>query len=377
MDMRKPVAVAVAAAAMLCATSPAAWADSVRDQQWHLKFLNMPAAQQISQGAGVKVGLPDTGVDAHDPELTGVVTDGIDYGLVPGDGRTDTNGHGTAMAGLIAGRGRGSGSESGVLGIAPKSSILSAKTLFGNLGGLTGDPALLGKGISWAVKHGANVICIAAGTSPDPTVKAAVDTALKAGVVVVAAAGNSPSEPVAFPANIAGVLAVSGINQDGTRADFSSGGPEIMIAAPGGQVVSTGIENQYHKGSGTSEASAIEAGVEALVRAKYPNLSGPEVEHRLTATATDKGAPGRDPEYGYGIGDPVRALTADVPPLPASPTADATSSAAPGRTGVSGKAGPPAENRSLAVPIVVGAGIVVLVGAIIAVLALRRRRPGA
>jgi hypothetical protein len=60
--------------------------------------------------------------------------------------------------------------------------------------------------------------------------------------------------------------------------------------------------------------------VAALVRAKYPQLSAPEVIHRLTATAIDKGPPGRDDQYGYGIVDPVAALTADVPPLTPSPT---------------------------------------------------------
>ncbi len=96
---------------------------------------------------------------------------------------------------------------------------------------------------------------------------------------------------------------------------------------------------RYAKGTGTSDATAIIAGVAALVRAKYPNLSAEEVVHRLTATATDKGPPGRDEQYGYGIVNPVAALTADVPPLknvaasPSPPsTPDVTSSDGSGGT---------------------------------------------
>jgi hypothetical protein len=66
-----------------------------------------------------------------------------------------------------------------------------------------------------------------------------------------------------------------------------------------------------------------------LVRARFPNLSAVEVIHRLTATAIDKGPPGRDDQYGYGIVNLVGALTADVPPLPASPSATPTKSAEP------------------------------------------------
>jgi hypothetical protein len=70
------------------------------------------------------------------------------------------------------------------------------------------------------------------------------------------------------------------------------------------------------------------AGAAALVRSKYPNLSAKEVVHRLTATAVDKGAPGRDEEYGYGVLDLVAALTANVPPLQtATPNADPSPSA--------------------------------------------------
>ncbi len=98
-------------------------------------------------------------------------------------------------------------------------------------------------------------------------------------------------------------------------------------------IYSTSINGRYRKGTGTSDATAIVAGAAALVRSKYPYLPAAEVIHRLTATAVDKGPPGRDDEYGYGVIDLVAALTADVPPLgfegaTVTPPSGATSAAA-------------------------------------------------
>src|SRR5581483_1816698 len=215
---RRRVATAVAITAALLLPPAPAYADTIRDQQWHLGFLNVAAAHRISQGEGVLVGLTDTGVDTRLPELTGAVVDGTEIGA-PGDGRKDTDGHGTAMAGLIAARGRGP--DNGVLGIAPKSSILSVRTLLGDFGG---SPREGGLGINWAVQHGAKVICIAGGTSEEPLVAEAVEAAIKADVVVVAAVGNaSPTTTakIAFPAKLPGVLAVGGIDRTGKHADIS------------------------------------------------------------------------------------------------------------------------------------------------------------
>jgi subtilisin family serine protease len=92
----------------------------------------------------------------------------------------------------------------------------------------------------------------------------------------------------------------------------------------------------YRTGTGTSGATAIVAGVAALIRSAYPELSAADVIHRMTATAEDRGAPGRDDEYGYGIVNPVAALTADIPPIeatdsPAEPTSSRSEAAQPGR----------------------------------------------
>jgi type VII secretion-associated serine protease mycosin len=328
------VAATICVAATLAVPPVPAFADSTRDSQWHLKFINVAEAHKISTGKGVVVAVIDTGVNANHPDLQGNVQKGID--VTPGrsgDGQQDSDGHGTAMAGLIAAHGHGS--DGGTLGIAPDATILPIRDAdkfgFGTSTGMV-------QGIDWAIGHGARVISISSAGSGSPELRAAVDRALRADVVVVAGVGNKPREVfVAFPAAIEGVVAVGATDRSGNHASVSVTGKQVVLSAPGVGITSTSNTGGYRTGTGTSDATAIVAGAAALVRAKFPNLSADEVVHRLTATATDKGAPGRDDEYGYGVLNLVAALTANVPPAsqasssanPTATTDSATAAAAP------------------------------------------------
>ncbi|MER7005086.1 S8 family serine peptidase [Dactylosporangium sp. NPDC000555] len=337
-------------------------ADNIRTLQWHLAALSIPEAQKISQGEGVVVGLPDTGVDVKHTELAEAVLPGKGFGEGNDtDGRVDFLGHGTAMAGLIAGRGLPNGG--GVLGVAPKAMVLPLQTLRNDDG--HGVTAFLAEGINWAVDHGAKVICVAAVTGEDSQVRDAVERALRSDVVVVAGVGNTPdAATVGFPAKLPGVLAVGGTDRNGDHASISATGPEVLVVAPAVDVVSTRPFGKYAPATGTSDATAIVAGVVALVRARFPGLSGAEVVHRITATATDMGKPGRDDEYGFGIVNPVAALTADVPSV-------AVSSSGGGSVVDAGGAQPAGGDRAVRAVLLVG-GVVVLLGGL--VIAVRRRR---
>jgi len=228
------------------------------------------------------------------------------------------------MAGLIAARGRGT---RGALGVAPRARILPIR----NTPSTAPVDSELAASIQWAVAHGARVISMSLTEfDPDDDVRAAVEAAQRADVVLVAAVGNAPTfEAVGYPAAYPGVLAVAGVDRRGRRAGVSVTGPRVDLAAPAVDVVSTDRRGGtgYRRGTGTSDAAAIVAGTAALVRARYPDLPAGEVVRRLTATARDAGPAGRDEEYGYGVLDPVAALTADLPAP--SPTAGATPPGAP------------------------------------------------
>ncbi|GGO03156.1 hypothetical protein GCM10011576_03240 [Micromonospora parathelypteridis] len=166
------------------------------------------------------------------------------------------------------------------------------------------------------------------------------------------------------------MIAVGGVGRDGLHAAVSVTGPKVDVVAPAVDIYSTSYDGKYSKGTGTSSATAIVAGAAALIRSKYPYLPAREVAHRLTATAVDKGAPGRDDEYGYGVIDLVAALTADVPPLgfesvsaPAGAGPTTTAGALPGDEGGGATA------RGLAT-----LGVILAAGVGWAVVARRRRR---
>jgi len=228
------------------------------------------------------------------------------------------------MAGLIAAHGRGP--LTGALGVAPRAKILPIRD--GRAAGQANSDALA-DGIEWAIEHGASIISVASVGGPSGRLRDAIAEAAAADVVVVAAAGNRPTDlVVSFPGALEGVVAVGATDRNGNHADISVTGKQVAISAPGVDIYSTSIDGKYSKATGTSASTAIVAGAVALVRSKYPELSAREVVHRLTATATDKGPPGRDEQYGYGVLDLVAALTATVPPLGSATVTPSTSTSA-------------------------------------------------
>jgi type VII secretion-associated serine protease mycosin len=375
----RAAALTIAASAIL-PTAPAN-ADSIRGDQWHLKYLKISSAQVISKGAGVTVAVVDTGVYRHPDLRKNLLTGGS---VIPGDKANsgDQEGHGTGMAGLIAAHGR-DGHDS-ALGVAPAAKVLPVKMQ------KPGDPsgALdIAAGIEWAVAHGADVINVSAAAGPSIALDDAVKAATENDIVVVAGAGNAgQTHGFGYPARIPAVLAVGAIDRSGKHAKFSLSGNQMGICAPGVDITSTGLNGRYRTSFGTSPATAIVSGAAALVRAKFPELSAPEVIHRLQATATDNGKPGRDDDCGFGVLNVVKALTADVPPLAggstesAAPTAAPTTAApaattAPAAGSGSGSAAPDTTPASTNTPAIVGGGVIVLLlGGLIALLVNRRRK---
>jgi type VII secretion-associated serine protease mycosin len=361
----------VAASAAALPARPAL-ADPIRDKQWYLANLNLVEAHQVTEGSGVTVAVIDSGVNADHRDLRGAVLPGTDVGSDGGgDGRTDNDGHGTEMAGIIAGRGHGSGD--GVLGIAPESKILPISAPIGSFSG----GGFMMAAVDFAISHRAGVINMSFGSMDDETLHAAVRKAQAADIVLVASSGNDKKQGYEYPGRYPEVLAVGAYGRDEEIAPFSITGPQVDLVAPGVDIVTIGNQgaDDYYEGQGTSEATAVVSGAAALLRAKYPDLSAAEIVHRLTATATDAGAKGRDDSYGYGRLDIVKALTADVAPLKSvGVTSAAAGATAPTAVAEAGDL-PTAKSPLLLVGIVVG--LLVLVGlVVIVVLVARRRRAG-
>jgi type VII secretion-associated serine protease mycosin len=347
-----------------------ALADQIRDKQWHLSYLKVAEAHKISTGKGVTVAVIDSGVASH-PDLSGSILRGTDFVSPGGTGQSDVNGHGTAMAGLIAAHGNG---QNGILGIAPDAKILPIRVLKSGPATAKGGPA-----IQWAVDHGADVINLSVGGGIDPATLDALAAAVKANVVVVAAAGNKPSASgVIAPAIVPSVIAVTAVDRQGKLDPISATGPEVDLAAPGADIESTGIKSGYHQGTGTSDASAIVAGAAALIRSKYPDLSATEVAERLESTADDKGTPGLDNQYGHGVVNLVAALSAPAGSAQpsASPSATAASPAPTADSSAGSGAAPNNEPASSNGLLVFGGVlvVVVLVAGLVGFLMVRRRK---
>jgi serine protease len=154
---------------------------------------------------------------------------------------------------------------------------------------------------------------------PDTEEKYAVAWAIANGSVVVAAAGNDKCGVVGVPAAYPGAIAVAATRQANTRAPYSNWGPEIWIAAPGGDqgggiltngILSTTPGNTYSWFQGTSMATPHVAGVSSLMLAANQDLTPWLVKQLLRDTATDLGTPGWDPEFGYGLVHAERAVAA-------------------------------------------------------------------
>lgn len=303
--------------------------DTVREDQWQLEELRANHAWRHSTGEGVTVAVVDSGVDGTHPDLAGQVLPGIDLVAGKGDGRTDAVGHGTTVAGLIAGR---DDDQDGVLGLAPHAKILPVRVL--DADNRYDDALIVAKGVRWAVDNGAKVINLSLGGSgTSPALAAALDYAFARDVVVVACTGNlapdAPSE-VWYPAREPGVIAVTGLDHE-TETLWSGAitGRATVLSAPANGLVGARPGGTW-KVQGTSFASPLVSATAALVRSRWPEMSAGAVVDRLIKTADDLGAVGRDDRFGYGLVDPVAALTATISAVARNPLDDAES---PGEAG--------------------------------------------
>ncbi|WP_277831486.1 type VII secretion-associated serine protease mycosin [Speluncibacter jeojiensis] len=337
-----------------CTVAVAAPGSNFHDPSPAQRFMDFQPAWKFATGRDQRVAVIDTGV-SRNPRLHSLEGGGDFIG--GSDGTSDCDGHGTAVAGLIAGA---SSQSDGFAGVAPDATIIAIRQSSSNFskdggGQPGGDVNTLAAAVRKAIAERATVInisevaCRVQGQLGDGNLGAAVREAADQNIVVVAAAGNTgngqdcpannpllpdPLHPdasgedsvqvEATPARFSGdVLAVGSVDADGTPSKFTLSGPWIGVAAPGEGIVSlatgSGLADSFRRADGqlspiegTSFAAPYVAGVAALVRQRYPKLNARQVIERIERTAHSP-AHGWDSQVGFGIVDPVAAVTADLP----------------------------------------------------------------
>jgi subtilisin family serine protease len=316
------------------------WGQAYADL-YGIKKINAPTAWDTTAGSGIVVAVVDTGLDVHHPDIAANVWtntaeipgNGIDddgNGFVddvhgwdfigasyasptPDNDPADLYGHGTHVAGTIAGVGN---NNLGVIGVAWGAKVMPVRGL-DNDG--YGDDVSLAQAIQYAANNGADVMNNSwGGGAPSQTITDAMQYAYDLGVVIVAAAGNSSMDASQFfPAQLPTVIAVSSLSPSDTLSNFSDFGSKIDVAAPGEDILSlratgtsmgTPVGTDYTRASGTSMATPHVAGVAALVLAQHPEYTNEQVRQVLRTSATDVEAAGYDLKAGYGRVDAAAAL---------------------------------------------------------------------
>ena len=242
----------------------------------------------------INVGVIDTGIALKHPDLSANIK-GSYNAINSRKSANDDNGHGSHVAGIIAAL----NNTSGVVGAAPAANLYAIKVLNAAGSGYLSDVI---EGIDWAISKNIKVINMSLGCDCNiQSLHDAVIRAKNAGVVVVAAAGNSATNPVIYPAAYPEAIAVSATDSSDQLASWSARGPEIDLSAPGVSIYSTYKGTGYATLSGTSMASPHVAGSAALVLFKNPGFTPDQVLAALESTATDLGDAGFDNLFGFGL----------------------------------------------------------------------------
>lgn len=254
-------------------------------------------------GAGVKVALLDTGIDLLHEDLVNAIKGGVNFTTAYKSDYFDRLGHGTFCAGIIAGSDNGIG----ITGVSPEVELYAVKVI-SDVG--FGSPDWVTQGIEWCIDHDIDIVNLSIENGkPYPPMDLAIKRGVEKGLVFVASAGNldqttTDAKVRYFPSYNPDVLSVGACDDMLQKANFSARNDEVDVSAPGVNVVSCYPGNRYAVMSGTSMAAPFVSGVVALLRQKNPKLHFHEVEKLLERICMDKGLPGKDPSYGWGVFDP-------------------------------------------------------------------------
>ncbi len=270
--------------------------------QWNLPRIRAPQAWDVVTGtSAVWIAIVDTGVDYTHPDLASPRL-WLGWDFVNDDNNPmDDHGHGTHVAGIA---GANTNNGVGVAGVCWGCDLLAVKVLNASGSGSDSDVA---SGIRYAADWGATygkrtIINLSlGGPFPSSILADAVAYAQSQGALIIAAAGNNGVNQLFYPAAYPGVIGVAATDSADQQASFSNSGAHVDLAAPGVSILSTWPGSSYAYASGTSMATPHVAGVAGLVWSVWCLASADMIQNILLSTATDLGAPGWDPDFGYGL----------------------------------------------------------------------------
>ncbi len=279
--------------------------DTFVGSQWHIEKIGAPTAWNTTFGAGIKIAIIDTGVNAAHADLSANMVAG--YNFYANSSNTDDDwGHGTMVAGVAAATVNNS---AGVAGVAGAASIMPLKVT--DASGVGYWSAMV-SAINYARSNGCRVANLSFENMPLSEAISSACAAFKtSGGLVCVAAGNSNSNP-GHPVRTS-MIPVSGTNVSDGRYSASSYGSYVAISAPATSIYTTIRTGGYTTGAaGTSFASPIVAGTIAMMMAAKPALTAAQIESALFSTATELGTAGRDIYFGWGRVNAAAAVAAAV-----------------------------------------------------------------
>ncbi|MFC9283643.1 S8 family serine peptidase [Streptomyces collinus] len=300
--------------------APGAAAQDVHSKQWYLNAMGADEIWKYSTGKGVKVAVVDSGVNASTPSLKGQVLVNEVPKSVAFEATEDHDGHGTAMAEIIAGTGAGGG----VKGLAPGVKIIPYHVQYSSEAKYNKKAADTAEVIRAIADSDAKIINMSfGGPYPSSAEEAAVKYAASKGKLMFASIGNSGKKGKGeYPATYPYVIGVSAIDKSGTAAKFSTKSNYVDFAAPGVHIPGwcDGKFTQYCDTDGTSPATALASASAALVWSVHPDWTANQVLRTLIDTAGRSWAKDEPSTYlGYGIIRPRRVLIdKNIDPGPAN-----------------------------------------------------------
>jgi subtilisin family serine protease len=279
---------------------------------WNLAMIGADSAWNRGiTGAGVRVGIMDSGIFADHPHLN--VVGGRNFGTSNGgpeawgDTFAPCKGHGSHVAGSVG---------SSVNGAAPGVELFALRVFEDINGECLSWSSVQAVALRWADSVSLPVVNASIGGGATGVMMLAVQGYTARGGMLVASSGNAGGATAYYPAAYAGVLSVGAVTSGGGRASYSNRDPDLDLVAPGSGIVSSLPSGGTGSKSGTSMASPHVAGVVALLRGLRPELTPDSITALLHASAVDGGPVGPDPEYGRGRVDVPRLLALVIPRAP-------------------------------------------------------------